>query len=379
MSTSKAWRSGHRRDLRTRTTGAARAFTLIELLVVVAIIAMLISILLPSLRGAREQARSVVCGQALHGMGNGLNNYTTENADWIPGYNTSGVRVRALRLAWNGAPNVLFQSTLPVQSWDWLTPLLTGDTELPSVRAKRFKLLLEEFRCPSQRYNSILYPGGLSASPDANNFEAEGVWPAISYLMPAHFQYVGQLQGGRLLGYMDSPSVMVPIFARAAPDTWEVVTDDYLPQVTRVGDAARKVFVADGTRFLDVSQLLDHDVDPDPTFFGSFTSTGAWWAGSRAYGVKRGTPNWDGSPVSEGSPSDGQNLGLSYRHGTLAATSSGDAHSNSGSINALFFDGHAERLSDKQSREAHLWYPTGSIVKRPSEGMTDLPVNFVIP
>ena len=74
---------------------AWRAFTLIELLVVVAIIAVLMSILLPSLKAAKESARAVVCGQRQRDIGNGLQTYFTENGDWIPGVNTSGVRIRA--------------------------------------------------------------------------------------------------------------------------------------------------------------------------------------------------------------------------------------------------------------------------------------------
>jgi prepilin-type N-terminal cleavage/methylation domain-containing protein len=60
------------------------AFTLIELLVVVSIIALLIAILLPSLRGARRQARAVKCGANLHSQAVGLDMYFQEYNGYIP-------------------------------------------------------------------------------------------------------------------------------------------------------------------------------------------------------------------------------------------------------------------------------------------------------
>ncbi len=62
-----------------------RGFTLIELLVVVAIIALLISILLPSLSKAREQAKAVKCGANLHQMVLCLTMYLDENKGYFPG------------------------------------------------------------------------------------------------------------------------------------------------------------------------------------------------------------------------------------------------------------------------------------------------------
>jgi prepilin-type N-terminal cleavage/methylation domain-containing protein/prepilin-type processing-associated H-X9-DG protein len=62
----------------------SRAFTLIEVLVVVAIIALLISILLPSLRIARERAKSVACMSGLRQLGIGAVQYAGANKEYIP-------------------------------------------------------------------------------------------------------------------------------------------------------------------------------------------------------------------------------------------------------------------------------------------------------
>lgn len=61
------------------TRRPSRAFTLIELLVVIAIIAVLIGILLPSLAGARNEARALTCATNLRGVGQGVLIYSTND------------------------------------------------------------------------------------------------------------------------------------------------------------------------------------------------------------------------------------------------------------------------------------------------------------
>lgn len=64
--------------------GADRGFSLIEMLVVISIMALLLAVLLPSLRKARRQAQVVVCASNLRHIGVAIHTYAMDFGDLIP-------------------------------------------------------------------------------------------------------------------------------------------------------------------------------------------------------------------------------------------------------------------------------------------------------
>ncbi|MBE7457620.1 MAG: prepilin-type N-terminal cleavage/methylation domain-containing protein [Phycisphaerae bacterium] len=359
------------------TKGRVRGFTLIELLVVIAIIALLISILLPSLHSAREQAKGVKCGAQMKGMGSGFAGYFTENLDWIPGINTSGIAPRSAQPTFGDtqAQAALQQSTTPMQTFDWITPITTYSMTLPERRPERWLDLLDYWQCPSVAPDGPITYGTFPPGEDRQQWEdamQRKPFTTCSYLMPASFQYWGRNYSTTILKKFENGS-----YFRAATwnASWEVEINEFVSKVDRVGTPADKIAIADGTRFLGLdggALVHDQDITPWEDTFGAFSSQPAWWTGSREYGVARTDRTNDGRPVARSSPTEGENMKWAYRHG-----SGRDVWNKS--INSLFFDGHVARLKNRESREIRYWYPKGAVVKKPNEGMTLVPMDYVVP
>ena len=92
-----------RQEIRSRTRRRP-AFTLIELLVVVAIIALLVSILLPSLQQARALAYRALCTSNLHHIGIAIGMYASENTGRSPRLGYADADSRYGYLAWHMDP-----------------------------------------------------------------------------------------------------------------------------------------------------------------------------------------------------------------------------------------------------------------------------------
>lgn len=313
-------------DGRSRRGGA---FTLIELLVVVAIIALLVGLLLPALGKARDVSRQIVCASMTRQLASGQLIYANDWKDFYAGPVTSGADGQLT----NGAL-YFFDKTAstPVSSHDWISPTLGDSNGFSTNRAQRTKQIFERFGCAAAlELNSSVFPG-TNSSADYNDFrllnDSQGI-RQVSYLSPSAFHYFPQGTPDSQRRYqgvlLQNVTIGTPVAVRSG----------FRPRLDQIGtQASNKIVVADGTRFLPASRLLDFDPDPFPRYYGSFMDPGPIFHDSAAYGRLR-------------FPATGDNWKLSMRH--------------AGTMNAAFFDGHAANIKAAQAwKDATPWYPGGS-------------------
>ncbi len=103
---------------RRRTAGSA-AFTLIEVLVVLAIVAMLVGILLPTLASARTSARSVTCLSQMKQIGAATLLYAQDHQNQLPRSSHSALAHRVMPWGYALCPYLAgFVYTGPDASWE---------------------------------------------------------------------------------------------------------------------------------------------------------------------------------------------------------------------------------------------------------------------
>jgi prepilin-type N-terminal cleavage/methylation domain-containing protein/prepilin-type processing-associated H-X9-DG protein len=145
-------------------------FTLVELLVVIGIIALLISILMPALNRAREQANAVKCLSNVRQIGMALYMYANDNRGYYP-YGARG--------------DVVYQ-----EDWIWWqdnSPRGVNTTVKDSPIAKYIGNFNEELmRCPSDDMEThrAMFPGGtykysytMNEFFESNRDRSPATWP----------------------------------------------------------------------------------------------------------------------------------------------------------------------------------------------------------
>ena len=318
---------------------ARRAFTLVELLVVIGIIALLISILLPTLNQARRAAKSVVCLSNIRSISQGMQLYANAYNGAIPGSAwTSGRHLFEPGRSDYNCPTVSHIN-------DWQSPIgkmLGLDfNEGPYIadRRERFAQLMDfdGFHCPENDLTGTAT--GLSFSTDTKAVRALN-----SYVVAVNFMYKHNYRNTNSDAGWDVGEIG-ETYARTDYNP----PQGYFPKLTKVGASTRKVFIADGAKYSrpDQPPLVPFHFRFD--YGGAYGDRGPWQVFSDAWNREQAP----GNNTAAGFNGDLDPRFYGFRHGRGVDRGAADTFQ----FNVGFYDGHVEKMGDLQGSDPALWNP----------------------
>jgi len=168
-----------------------KGFTLVELLVVIGIIALLISILLPSLNKARETANRVKCASNLRQIGQAILLYANDNKGAYPRTFYSAGPAPLI-------PNIMgWQSEISDPGWSGFVPppqfssgygtIGSGVNNIPQclyLLLNTTDITSAVFTCPSSGAVADTYGGGSNTALSQSNFSVVSTNLSYSYANP---------------------------------------------------------------------------------------------------------------------------------------------------------------------------------------------------
>ncbi len=312
-----------------------RAFTLVELLVVISVIALLISILLPSLKSARAQAKTVACSSHLSQIGKAAMGYSMSHDGWLCGSpGTSGSVLYGVANAADPLAEEL--ATDAVQIWDYAGPLAARymQKSLPTSRLERMRIIREGvFKCPENRF---------MAEPFVDHGGMFETAPMVSYNTFRNF-----LMWPRTMVNWDpsrpwGPRAPVPEASFDHLDGTTLQPRSHLPRMDRIVNPGIKAYLADGNRFTEADGRISYDPDWNAEDGGMFCNGGPTMPLGNQTELVLSSYHYD------------EQLGrYGYRH----------KRSKQRGIVVNFLDGHCAYMSESESRHPDTWWPKGTRIK----------------
>jgi hypothetical protein len=307
-----------------------RSLTLAETATLLASLLAALLVLTPVVHGARGNAERQLCAARLGSLAQQNAVYLEESNGWFFGSPVTTGQEMWREGATDPSPADDPMLDNLVQIWDWAGPIARRTMTLdpnPAIRW-RDQLIEGAFACPSNNFISVPYPA------PAGDFQPQKM---VSY----NSQRAMMTRGGTAPAGSES-KVYLQYFHPQMGGSVNVPAT-YAPQLDLVGNPARKIFLADGARYTRDSGGIEtwHDISWMPSGGGAFSS---------------------------GAPTDPDAFQSSYHRSAYSPEMAARAYRHPCGpflgLNAAYFDGHVDWMSEALSRFPDFWWPTGTIIPR---------------